>query len=427
MISRIKKALAECGVTSYRINFSKSESVELFFIKKEKDMLRSTDVTEYSVTVYRDFEVGGVKMRGNAVTLIFPDMEDSEILKAVNNAYYAASFVKNKYYDLPKPRKSSDWEQKEYNLKEEAFKLAEALFAAQTAENESKINSAEVFASSKSVRIVNSEGIDVEFKKYNFNGEFVTSAKNEVQDVEIHTSFSYNAPEYLQLTSKVAEALVTTKDRAEATLPPAAGKYDIVLSGVNVATVLGYYLERTQGGRIYAGYSSYKKGCNLQGENEKITGERLNITLKATQPYSAEGIAMSDCVLAKDGILQTIHCGARFAHYLDIEATGDFSAFECNGGSENFDEMKKNTLYIAVFSDFQMDSFTGQFGGEIRLAYLFEEKDGKMQVKKVTGGSVNGNIFEVQNAMVFSEEIYKDENYEGPYAIKLKNVSIAGE
>ncbi len=427
MISRIQKALADSKIASYRINCNKSESAEMFFIKKEKDMLRSTEVTEYSVTVYRDFEVNGVKMRGHAVTIIFPDMEDNEISKAINNAYYAASFVKNKFYDLPKPKNSSCWEQKEYNLKEEAFKLAEALYAAQTPESESLINSAEIFAVSKSMRIVNSEGIDVKFKKYNFNGEFVTSAKTDVQDVEIHTSFSYNAPEYSQLTPKVKEALVTTKDRAEAIVPPVAGKYDIVLSGVNVATVLGYYLERTQGGRIYAGYSSYKKGCNLQGENEKITGERLNITLKTTQPYSAEGIAMSDCVLAKDGILETIHCGARFAHYLNIEATGDFSAFECSCGSESFENMKKNALYIAVFSDFQMDSFTGQFGGEIRLAYLLEEKDGKVQVKKVTGGSVNGNIFEVQNEMVFSQERYKDENYEGPYAIKLKNISIAGE
>lgn len=427
MISRIEKALAESKITSYRINCNKSQSVELFFIKEEKDMLRSTEITEYSVTVYKDFEVNGVKMRGHAVTLIFPDMEDGEISKAINNAYYAASFVKNKFYDLPKPKTSLCREQKEYNIKEEAFKLADALFAAQTAESESSINSAEIFVVSKSTRIVNSEGIDVEFKKYNFNGEFVTSAMTEVQDVEIHTSFSYNAPEYAQLTAKVKEALITTKDRAEATVPPAAGKYDIVLSGVNVATILGYYLERTQGGRIYAGYSSYKKGCNLQGETKKITGERLNITLKATQPYSAEGIVMSDRVLAKDGILETIHCGARFAHYLDIEATGDFSAFECAEGSESFDEMKKNALYIAVFSDFQMDSFTGQFGGEIRLAYLLEEKDGKAQVKKVTGGSVNGNIFEVQNEMVFSKERYKDENYDGPYAIKLKNVSIAGE
>ena len=87
MISRIQKALTDSKIASYRINCNKSESVELFFIKKEKDMLRSTDVTEYSVTVYRDFEVGGVKMRGNAVTLIFPAMEDSEILKAVNHAY----------------------------------------------------------------------------------------------------------------------------------------------------------------------------------------------------------------------------------------------------------------------------------------------------------------------------------------------------
>ena len=74
-----------------------------------------------------------------------------------------------------------------------------------------------------------------------------------------------------------------------------------------------------------------------------------------------------------------------------------------------------------------MDSFTGQFGGEIRLAYLVDEKDGKPYVKKFTGGSVNGSIFEAQKNMVFSKERYKDDSYEGPYAIKLSDISVAGE
>ena len=75
----------------------------------------------------------------------------------------------------------------------------------------------------------------------------------------------------------------------------------------------------------------------------------------------------------------------------------------------------------------QGKSYTGQFGGEIRLAYFFEEKDGETVVKKFTGGSINGSIFDVQKSMIFSKERYKDDSYEGPFAVKLKNISIAGE
>lgn len=426
MIDKIKEILLKNKIEHYRINCVNSKSVEMFFIKKETDMLRSTEITEYSVTVYRDFMQSDVKMRGHSTALVFPDMTEEEISRAVNNAYYAASFVKNKFYELPKPSKTLMLQKREYNLKEEAFKLAEALFSAEKSDGKSFINSAEIFAVGKISRVVNSEGIDVEYSKYNFNGEFVTQAVADDKDVEIHTQFSYNEPEYEQLTAKVEEALITVHDRLEAKGPAPAGKYDIILTGANLATILDYYTERTQGSMIYAGYSSYQKGSFLQGDENEIKGERLNITLKATQPYSAEGIAMQDRVLSQEGILKTIHCGARFAHYLGLEATGDYGAFECGCGTENFEDMKKGALYIAVFSDFQMDSFTGQFGGEIRLAYLFEEKDGKMQVKKFTGGSINGSIFEAQKEMMFSKERYKDDSYEGPYAIKLKRISIAG-
>lgn len=428
MITKIIKALKENNIDTYRINCTQSKSVELFFIKKQMDMIRSTDVTEYSVTVYRDFLHNDTKMRGHAVTMVFPDMTDEEITRALQDAYYAASFVKNRFYELPEPSTTLPQEnKKEYDLKVSAFELAKAIFEADEESKKSFINSAEVFATQKIARVINSRGIDAEFNVYNFNGEFVTQAITETQDVEIHTAFSYNDPDRDQLKAKVSTALATAYDRAEAIKAASAGKYDVILTGENLAMVLRYYTELSQGAMVYAGYSTFKEGCFIQGNEEEIQGERVNITLKATQPYSAEGIAMKDRIMAENGVLKTIHCGKRFADYLGIDATGDYGAFECNCGSENFDEMKNGALYVSVFSDFQMDSYTGQFGGEIRLAYLFEEKDGETVVKKFTGGSINGSIFDVQKTMVFSKERYKDDSYEGPFAVKLKNISIAGE
>ena len=75
-----------------------------------------------------------------------------------------------------------------------------------------------------------------------------------------------------------------------------------------------------------------------------------------------------------------------------------------------------------TFSDFQMDAMSGHFGGEIRLAYLIE--DGK--VTPVTGGSVNGSILEAQKDLTFSAERYQTARYDGPYAMRLKGVSVAG-
>ncbi len=69
-----------------------------------------------------------------------------------------------------------------------------------------------------------------------------------------------------------------------------------------------------------------------------------------------------------------------------------------------------------------MDSFSGHFAGEIRLAYLIE--NGRMT--PVTGGSINGSILEAQKDLVFSTDRYAEIGYDGPYAILLKNVPVAG-
>jgi len=45
----------------------------------------------------------------------------------------------------------------------------------------------------------------------------------------------------------------------------------------------------------------------------------------------------------------------------------------------------------------------------------------------VTGGSVNGSLFDVQGELAFSLEMYKDADYEGPFAARFPRVSVAGE
>ena len=69
-----------------------------------------------------------------------------------------------------------------------------------------------------------------------------------------------------------------------------------------------------------------------------------------------------------------------------------------------------------------MDAMSGHFGGEIRLAYLIEE--GK--ITPVTGGSINGSLFDAQGQLAFSNERYEAANYSGPYGLRLKDVNVAG-
>lgn len=420
MIERIQSALAREGISLWRIAENVEETAELFFVKKELDMRRTKDVKKYEVTVFRDM---ADEKRGFTQVELTSSMSDEQLHEKLRDAYYAAQFAGNPYYELADPVKAPLVEKKgelaEAPLAESAGKMAKALFEPDVCED-AFINSAELFVSRTRCHILSSEGTDVSYTDAQVNGEFVVQCR-EPEDVEIHNIYSYDSLDTAALRGKVAEALTFVRDRARAQRILKSGKYDLVLSGNAVATVLSYYMRRSSASAVYARYSTWKQGENVQGED--VQGERLNLTLCATVPYSEEGIPMKDLPLLKEGELQALHGNNRFCRYLGVPSTGTYRKGSCSNGTVPFEEMKKAPcLWAVTFSDFQMDSMSGHFGGEIRLAYLIE--DGK--VTPVTGGSVNGSILEAQKDMTFSTERYHAANFTGPYALRLKGISVAG-
>ena len=132
---------------------------------------------------------------------------------------------------------------------------------------------------------------------------------------------------------------------------------------------------------------------------------------------------MKDLPLLREGKLQAYHGHNRICRYLGVKPTGAYRKMACDNGTISFAEMKeKPCLWAVTFSDFQMNAMSGHFGGEIRLAYLI---DGGT-VTPVTGGSVNGSLLEAQKDLTFSTERYVTAHYDGPYAVRLTGVSIAG-
>lgn len=417
-------ALKVLEIENYHIEEIWSESVECFFVKKHLDLKRRTEVTEYSVTVYRDFVKNETSMRGSSAVQIYPGMEQEEILKELAGAYYAASLVCNPYYELISGQKAEMIASKsqfaKMSLDENMKLITEALFAADT-EEEVFLNSSEVFLRHKKHHILNSKGVDVGYEVHDVWGEYVVQCVTP-QDVETYHQFSYRDMETEALRKEVEEAIRTTRARAQAFNAPKAGEYALILSENHVRTLLTYYLSRSNTSLVYQKYSNYEVGTKVQGED--VQGDALTILLKAKDPYSIEGIPMRDRVLVENGELKVLHGGARFAYYLGIEPTGRYQSIAVPIGEIPLEELKREPyLHVISFSDFQMDDFTGYFGGEIRLAYLY---DGET-VTLVTGGSVNGNLLEVQGRLRFSKERYSSANYEGPLAVRMEGVKVAGE
>ena len=420
MIDRIQAALKKCGISMWRINETAEETAELFFVRQALDTRRIKDVRKYEVTVFRDVESGG---RGFTSVNLISSMEEEQLERELEDAYYAARFAANPPYELTEavkaPPAAKAGELAEAPLARSAGKMAKALFAPDTRED-AFVNSAELFAVRKQVHILSSEGTDVSYTDVNINGEFVVQCR-EPEDVEIHNTFEYGELNEQALSAKVEEALTFVRDRARARRVLRSGDCDLVPSGNAVAEVLSYYVQRSSASTVYAKYSTWQRGEDVQGEG--TAGERLNVNLCATIPYSAEGIPMADMPLLREGKLEAYHGPNRFCRYLDVKPTGSYQKVACANGTVPFAELKKGPcLWAVVFSDFQMDAMSGHFGGEIRLAYLI---DGDT-VTPVTGGSVNGSILEAQKHLTFSTERYLTASYDGPYAVRLTGISIAG-
>ena len=423
MTDQILAALAKCGIDDYYINLAQDRSAQLFFIKKSLDMKRTTNETSATVTVFKTFEEDGQKYRGASTVKVQESMTPQELETMLADAYYAAGFVKNKYYELDHGTKEAMTEVKsgltDKTLAQIAQGYAEALFAEDTQEKVF-INSAEIFAYEHTEHIISSSGVDVAYSRKSAQGEFVVQCIDG-QDVETYQSFAYNDWNPEALRAKAKSTIEMTYARAKAKSAPAAGNYRLILSGDYVSELLGYYSDRAESYMIYPKYSTFSVGCDVQGT--EVTGDMVNLTLKADVPYSSEGIPMKDRELVRDGKLQLIHGGNRFAQYLGIEPTGNYNSMKMPAGSVTLAEMKAAPyLEVVNFSDFQMDTFTGHFGGEIRLAFLY---DGE-KVIPVTGGSVNGNIFEAQKTFVFSKELQQEERFEGPKSVCMDGVSVAG-
>ncbi len=423
MINKILSALRELNISTYSITETRSWSAEAFFIRRAMDLKRRTTLKDYMVSVYVESEENGQKFVGDSVVPVYPGMDGAELKETLRLAYHAASFVRNPYYPL------FDSGKKEMVPSKSAFAgktlekaiqvMAEALFSCDT-EGDAFVNSAEFFAVKKIMRVVNSAGTDVSWETFNVNGEYVIQCLAP-EDVETHHTFNFGEPDVDTFRADVEHAMKQTRDRARAKEAAPAGKYTVILSGDQVNTIMSYYADRADASMIYQHYSDYAVGKNVQGE--QIEGDPLTILLKASEPYDRQGIPLCDRTLMEDGVIKTIPGSARMAYYLGIEPTGVYRWIQVPTGSVPFEEMKKQPyLHIVLFSDFQMDSMTGHFGGEIRLAYLYDGEN----VKLVTGGSMNGSILDAQQHMVFSTDRYQSALYDGPFAVAIKDVTVAG-
>lgn len=432
MIDKIKNMLSGIkDISGYKIEETKIEAGELFFVRQGLDMNRAKAVHNFTVTVYKDFQEGATKYRGSSSTSIHPTMKDEEILENLRDISFAAGFVKNEYYPLAKADTLSPISATS-NLSDAPLetwlpKITAAVYKADTFEN-GWVNSTEVFLNKISTRIINSEGIDVEFESYKGEVEFISDWNENNENVELYKRFNFSDFQPDSVTDIVSEQLKVSRDKAIAKPTPALNKFTVLLSGKPVEEMFNFYYIQAGASNVYNHTSTAELEKNIQGV--EVAGDLVTITLDPTLensthsvPYDSDGFALQPVKIYENGILKNYWGDVRHCHYLSVKPTGNIKNMVIQGGHKSLDEFKQEPyLELIAFSDFQMNPLTGDFGGEIRLGYYF---DGTTSMP-VTGGSISGNIKEVQKNMYLSKELQKNNGFYGPKTIKLTNVSVSG-
>lgn len=427
MLNRIKAILnSKKNISAWIISESKSSSAELFFVKDSLDMNRATDVHEYALKLFVDFTEENVKYRGDASVLISPADSDTELEQKIERAAFSAGFVKNKWYPLPKNENKEPISVKKYNniedLKNNYSKIQNILFKEYP--YNSKINSCELFAIEQTKRTVTSEGIDISYPFSEFTFEIVSDNNYGKEPVEIFNDYYLPNIDLERLESIVQKQLAETDGRSQAVDCKKLENIRVLLSGDAVEDLLFFYLSQATDKMIYMNISKVKQG-------EQFVNNKLNITLDPALPSSlyakpvdSEGKILEEYTLFENGKAVNLRTSSQFSHYLNLENKGQISTFVVDGGDKTYDELTSGDyIEILTFSSFLMDSTTGDFGGEFRLAKLVQ--NGKESY--VSGGALSENIFKLQDKMMLSKELEKRTYSVSPKAIAFDNVCIAAK
>lgn len=423
MLSVICESLKKASV-DYIVREEHKKTAELFFIRRKLDMRRLTDVREWNVTVFVRSEKDGKPMVGSASAVVYPNTKAEDVDALCERLKTAAGYALNPAFDLYSGPVSPEIEVPSgfagMTLEEGTLKMADAIMRADDGTAKGFVNTAEIFMCRTCKRVVSSTGTDAASVMYECNGEYVAQCKEPV-DSEQYYAFRYLEPDTASLEKDVRTALSAVADRASAKDMPLSGEYDVVLDAAIFRRLFAYYTGNSSAKMIYPHYSSWTAGMQVQGG--AIRGEALNLKLLAEEPFSDEGVPMTDKPLIEKGKLSMLHGPVRYCRYLGVEPTGDYRRIGIENGTVPFHEMKKNCIYPVSFSDFRCDPYTGNFGGEIRLGYVFDA-EGRRSV--VTGGSVSGDLAGHGSEMVFSLERYSDASYCGPFAVRIPGAVVAG-
>ena len=201
----------------------------------------------------------------------------------------------------------------------------------------------------------------------------------------------------------------------------------MLLTGEYVKELFSHFVYKTSVDAIYSHSSNFDTGTHIQenGKEADLINIRLEPTLKGStkgSPFDKDGVALKKIHIIEKGVVKNLWGSNNKSQYLNKPVYGCYQNVVVGSGTlENSDLEDENYLEVISLSGFEVDSITGDFGSEIRLAYL-HTKNKERQI--ITGGSISGNIYESLSSIRFTNETEQMNNYIVPKKVLLENVSV---
>ena len=426
MLDTVISLLKQAGLCGWELSDVKTRSWEFYFIRHALDQHRVRDVEHLTLKVYQLIEDG--KYLGFASAELPPTADEAEAEKLVADLAYRATLVKNKPYSLqplaeahkvPAPQTAVDVEKIARDFIETLRDLPET-------ESED-VNSYEIFVSEKTRRLITSTGIDVTETYPDSMIEVVVNARSGEHEIELYRNYKSGTCGAEALKRDLLRTMRYGRDRLHTRPTPALGKADVLFTTSDAVSIYRYFAERLSPQMVYRKMSDWEIGKPIA---EEIRGDRVTLTALRSLPNSSanhrfdpEGAPIKDTVMLRAGVPEHFLGGRMFSAYLGLEDSFLPGNLAASGGTHSEEELRRGPyLEVVEFSDFQVDSLTGDIFGEIRLAYWH---DGD-KLTPVSGGSLSGSMSDFVKEMYLSEETMQVNNWSIPALTLLKNVTVTG-
>jgi predicted Zn-dependent protease len=356
----------------------------------------------------------------------------------VEEAVFSAGLSTNPPYILPDPKPMTKVQAADPALMGDSKarmkaldELTERILAAAAAEKGIRLATCEIFMTATDYDLRSSAGVEAASQGTQVELELVVLARDGDREAEAHLGIGGRRVQDLHVEREVKALAQQARDSLAGVLPQSR-KGPVVISNGAFLPFFEPIRFATSGAALYRKLSPQVAGKSLFGER-KVRGDRLDLASDPTlafggetAPFDEEGLALNRVAVIGGGTFLAPATSKRYADYLKIPATGDWTNMVMAAGAQPqsalLDAGGAPLLHVVEFSWLNPDNVSGDFSTEIRLAYEL----GPGGRKVIRGGSLAGNAYDAFAAAHFSQETELRENYQGPVAIRFDELQITG-